>query len=258
MSRALLVWRSLVVASSLEALRRKDLYVVVILTLLLVAGGWMFGFFGIRGLEVFIRDVTFSAIGIFSTILTVLIAARQIPEEVQRKTIYPLLARPITRWQFLVGKWLAASTTSILGFLILVLAARLMLLAFGVPVAPILWQYVALKMVGIVWLCAVTVGLSVYMTTGANVTICLILAFGSGAFNRFTMLLRGSNGLTDAGVSALFGVLPHYDFFDMGAKVVYDWPLIPQSVIWLMAGYAFVSSLLWLGVGWLRFRKQVV
>ena len=95
--RTFKIANALIVASLLEALRRKDIYVVLILTVLMTAGAWMFGFFGVRGLEVFIRDVTFSAIGIFSTVLAVMLAARQIPEEVQRRTIYPLLARPISR-----------------------------------------------------------------------------------------------------------------------------------------------------------------
>jgi ABC-type transport system involved in multi-copper enzyme maturation permease subunit len=257
MMRTLGLWKALVVAGSLETIRRKDIYVVLVLTGLMVAGAWAFGFFGVSGLEVFIRDVTFTSIGLFSTILTVILAARQIPEEVQRRTIYPLMARPITRWQLLTGKWLAASLAAVCGFLLLAGTGCALLAAFGIGVGPILWQYVVLKSLGILWLSAMTVGLSVYLTQGANVVLCLILAFGSGAFTRLTLLVAAKAGPA-ALVDLLYGLLPHYDFFDLGRKVTYAWPPIPAWVISALAVYAVIGGLLWLFVGWLRFRKAAL
>ena len=246
------------VASLLEALRRKDIYVVLILTVLMTAGAWMFGFFGVRGLEVFIRDVTFSAIGIFSTVLTVMLAARQIPEEVQRRTIYPLLARPISRWQLLFGKWLAASAAGIFGFLLLAIIGWGLLLSFGIKLGPIFAQYLLLKSIGILWLSAMTVALSVYMTVGANITICFILAFGSSVFTRITLLMNADNSLSSFFWSVIYGALPHYDFFDMGGKVTYSWPPIPAWVILSLCGYALIGSFVWLSAGWMRLRRQVI
>jgi ABC-type transport system involved in multi-copper enzyme maturation permease subunit len=258
MTRTMQICKAFIVAGLLETLRRKDLYVVLILTVLMVAGAWMFGFFGVRGLEVFIRDVTLSAIGVFSTILTIMIAGRQVPEEIARKTIYPLMARPITRWQILLGKWLTASITSILCFLVLAALGRALLMAFGIPVGPIFYQYLLLKQVGLLWLSAMTVALSVYMTPAANITICLILAFGSGIFTRFTLLWHGETGATGASLNFLYGLLPHYDFFDLGAKVTYAWPPIGAVIVLSLAAYGILGSFLWLGVGWLRFRKAVL
>jgi len=258
MSQSARVWRALVAASVLESARRKDIYVVVVLTLVMVAGAWAFGFFGVHGLEVFIRDVSFAAIGIFSTVLTVMIAARQIPEDIQRRTIYLLLARPITRWQLMVGKWLGASLTAILAFLLLVFVARVLLMAFGIPISPIFYQYILLKMLGLIWLSALTVGLSVFTTPAATITICLILAFGSGLFDRLTLLLHGNAALSGVGLNLLTGLMPHYDLFDLGAKVTYEWPPVPTWVLGAMAAYCVVSSMIWLSIGWLRFRKQAI
>ena len=138
------VCRALLVAGLLETIRRRDVYVVLVLTALMVTGAYSFTFFGVSGLEIFVKDMAFTAVGLFSTILAVTIAARQVPEELQRRTIYPLLARPVNRWQLLLGKWLSAWATSSLCFLLLCATALVLLLVLQLPVGAILWQYVLL------------------------------------------------------------------------------------------------------------------
>ena len=250
--------RALAIAGMLETFRRKDVYVVLVLMGLMIAGAAAFGFFGVRGLEVFMRDVAFTVISLFATLLAVIVAARQIPEEVQRRTIYPLMARPISRWQLLLGKWVAASLAAVLAFVLLAALARILLACFGVPVATIFWQYVLLKCIGLVWLCALTVALSVLMTHGATVVLSLILAIGSGAFTRSMLLYHSETGAWSGLFNVLYGLLPHYDFFDLGRKVTYGWDPVPGWVLGYLAGYALLASLVWLGVGWLRFRRAAL
>jgi ABC-type transport system involved in multi-copper enzyme maturation permease subunit len=225
MTRTLQITRALMTAGLLETLRRKDLYVVLILTLLLTLGASAFRAFGVQGLEIFVKDVALTAIGVMTTILTVLIAARQIPEEMQRRTIYPLMARPITRGQLLLGKWATATMTASLCFVSLALTTLGLLLTLGVGVKPIFVQYVILKLLGIGWLCAMVLALSLYMTPAANVTLSLILAFGSGLFGRLLLMAHWEHDLSALWLNLLYGVLPHYDYFDMSKKVVFDWDL---------------------------------
>jgi len=245
-------------AGLLETVRRKDLYVVLILTVLLTLGASAFRVFGVQGLEIFVKDVAFTAIGVMTTVLTVLIAARQIPEEMQRRTIYPLMARPITRGQLLLGKWATAFCTAGLCFAILALVTLGLLASLGIPLKPIFIQYVLLKLMGIGWLCAMVITLSLYLTPAANVTLSLILAFGSGVFNRLLLMAHWEHDLSAIWLNLLYGVLPHYDYFDMSKKVVFDWDLAPWWVLGAMGGYAVISGAAWLLIGWLRFRRQTI
>ncbi|MFN3689798.1 MAG: ABC transporter permease [Fimbriimonadales bacterium] len=258
MRRTLHITQALMKAGLLETIRRKDLYVVAILTVLLVLGASAFRVFGVQGLEIFVKDVAFTAIGVMTTILTVLIAARQIPEEMQRRTIYPLMARPITRGQLLFGKWATAFCTAGLCFITLALVTLGLLASLGIPVKPIFIQYVLLKLLGIGWLCAMVIALSLYFTPAANVTLSLILAFGSGVFNRLLLMAHWEHDLSALWLNLLYGILPHYDYFDMSKKVVFDWDLAPWWVLGVMGGYALLSGATWLLIGWLRFRKQTI
>ncbi len=257
-TRTVQITKALITAGTLETLRRKDIYVVLILAVLMVLGASTFRFFGVRGLEIFIKDIAFTALGVLTTILTVMIAGRQLPEEMSRRTIYPLLARPITRGQLLFGKWATAFATAGLSFVILAFTMVLVLAGLGILLKPIFVQYLLLKLLGIGWLCAMVVALSVYLTPSANITLSLILAFGSGLFNRLLLMAHWESGLDALWLNLLYGILPHYDFFDMGKKVVYDWAMVPWWVVGAMALYAFVSGAIWLLIGWLKFRKQVI
>ncbi|MCX7924334.1 MAG: hypothetical protein N2554_00820, partial [Fimbriimonadales bacterium] len=133
-----------------------------------------------------------------------------------------------------------------------------LLASLGVGVKPIFVQYVLLKLLGIGWLCAMVIALSLYLPPAANVTLSLILAFGSGVFNRLLLMAHWEHDLSALWLNLLYGVLPHYDYFDMSKKVVFDWGLAPWWVLGAMAGYAVISGAAWLLIGWLRFRKQTI
>ncbi|MDW8107791.1 MAG: ABC transporter permease [Armatimonadota bacterium] len=258
MTRTWQVARALMIAGLLETVRRKEVYVLLILSALLTGGAAAFRVFGVQGLEIFVKDVAFAAVGIMTTILTVFIAARQIPDELQRRTIYPLMARPITRGQLLIGKWATATLTAAVAFLTLTLANALLLASLGITLKPIFVQYVLLKLLGIGWLCALVIALSVYLTPPATITLSLILAFGSGAFGRLLLMAHWEHDLSVLWLNLLYGILPHYDYFDMSKKVVFDWDLAPWGVLGAMTGYAILSGAAWLFIGWLRFRKQTL
>ena len=258
MTRTVQVCKALLVAGVLETIRRRDLYVVLILMVFMVLGAYSFSFFGVSGLQVFVKDMAFTCVGLFSTIVGVIIAARQVPEEIQRRTIYPLLARPISRWQLLVGKLVSAWLTSCLCFLVLTGIATLLLLLMRVPLTAIFFQYVFLKCCSFLWLCGFTIFLSIYMSQGAAITIGILLAMGSGAFTRAYLLFANVPTPLKPLLMIVYGLFPNYTLFDLTKKLVYDWPPIPFRDLAFLLVYGAVSGLFWLRMGWLRFRHQAV
>jgi ABC-type transport system involved in multi-copper enzyme maturation permease subunit len=253
------VCRALIRAGFLETLRRRELYVLGVLTALLVFGAYSFAFFGVTGLDIFVKDMAFTAVGLFSTILGVAIATRQIPEELSRRTIYPLLARPITRGQLLLGKFLTAWCMSLLCFGIMTAIAVAVLLVLRLPLKPIFFQYLYLKGLGLFWLCAFCTCLSVSLSPSAAFTLGLLLTIGSGAFTRTLLLTFGSGSAAlNWLIATLYGFLPHYALFDTTSKLVYGWNPIPIGVVLALTVYSLASGAFWLWLAWLRFRRQAL
>lgn len=255
----LTIWGALAFAACLESLRRKDLWVSVILATLMIMAASLVGKFGVTGLEMFLKDVTLTVINLLSVILAVLFAARQLPEEVSRRTVYPLLARPITRFDLIFGKYLGALALSTFALLLFSLIGWGALLCFGMKVGAIFGQYLLLRFLSLWLICALTMALSVFLTPQATVTMALLLAVGSSTFATAVKLLHGTAGVVGQKLlAAIYFLVPQLDLFDLSKKVSYGWkPVLGTTVLFLML-YALVHSAVFLAIGTLRFRRQAL
>jgi ABC-type transport system involved in multi-copper enzyme maturation permease subunit len=251
------IWKALARGVVLESIRRKDMWVLAILGVLIVLAAGALGLVGISGLEIFIKDLSVTVLGAFSTILAVLTSARVYPEEVKNRTLYPLLARPVTRADLLIGKFLGAVVVSWAGFLILAGLVSIVLLGFHIPLGVIAFQYCLVKCLGIAVICSVGLTLSTVMTPAAASTTTFILAFGSPMLSRaFVLTAEGSPGLKPL-CRVLEDLLPQVHLFDLGARLVYiDWSPVSAAVVAGLTAYALVYSSSLLFGGWLALRKR--
>src|SRR5947207_143783 len=89
-----------------ELYRRKDFYVLFVLTALIsVLMGGM-NFFNTPHIARYLREICLALIWVSSLVIAIGTAARQLPAERESRTIFPLLAKPVTRAQVIVGKFL--------------------------------------------------------------------------------------------------------------------------------------------------------
>lgn len=256
---SLLAIRVLARGVVLDALRRKDLWVIAIVGVLILSGSSALGIFGVDGLEVFIKDLAVTVVGLFSTIAAVLTACRVLPDEIRNRTLYPLLARPISRMDLLVGKFAGAVVVSWIGFLLLAALTGIAIFFLRVSFEPVMLQYLLAKMMGLAVICAIGLGLSTCMTPNAAATLTFLLAFGSPMFARaLQMAYQSQPGL--GGVFQLINaILPQVHLFDMGGRAVYlHWSPVPAWVLLGLAAYMAVYTAAVLGLSWLRFRRQAL
>jgi ABC-type transport system involved in multi-copper enzyme maturation permease subunit len=259
LKRKLVIWGALAHASILEAIRRKDIYVALILSAIMMLAAATIGTFGVNGLEMFLKDVALTVISLLSLVLAVLFAARQIPEEVSRRTVYPLLARPIGRGDLLFGKFLGAFTLSVIALLLFAAIGAGALAWYGLSLGAIFWQFLLLRIFALGLICAMTMALSLVMTPGATVTMSLLLAAGSATFSNAVLLLYGASGTGQQQLlKASYYIFPHLDLFDLKGKVSYGWKPIGGQWITLLFVYAALYVALFLSLGLWRFRRQAL
>jgi ABC-type transport system involved in multi-copper enzyme maturation permease subunit len=254
------VWKALARGVLLESLRRKDLWVVAILGFLIMCSAGALGFFGIDGLEVFAKDLAVTVLGLFSTIVAVLTASRLLPDEIRNRTLYPLLSRPISRFDLLMGKLLGAVIVTWIAFLLLAALTAVALASFGVKFEMLMLQYLIAKMMGLVVLCTVSLALSAFMTPAAAATMSFVLAFGSSMMVRaFVMAYETSSAPVQWAYKALNALLPQYSLFDLGGRASnIGWSLVPLWVFIALFVYMLAYSGGMLTLSWLKFRRQAV
>src|SRR5882724_7545249 len=94
-----------------ELYRRKDFYVLFVMTALLTVVMGSVNFFHDDKIARYLKEICLLLIWISALVIAIGTTARQIPAERENRTIFPLLAKPVSRAQVILGKfagcWLA-------------------------------------------------------------------------------------------------------------------------------------------------------
>ena len=105
-----------------EAVRDRVLYNLVFFALLMMAAAIFVGGISIGIEELVIKSLGLSAISVIGLLIAVFIGVGLVYKEMDKRTLYALLAKPVRRWEFLLGKF---------GGLVLTLAVNTLAMAAG-------------------------------------------------------------------------------------------------------------------------------
>jgi len=241
-----------------ELVRRKDFYVLFVLTAALTLLMGSITFFNEGDIVRFVKETCLLLIWIATLVIAVTTAARQIPAEKESRTIFPLLAKPISRTEVLLGKflgcWLAVGITLIVFYLFfaVISAAREHQLPL-VNYLQALWLH--WMMLGVV--VAMALLGSLLLTPSANVSIVILGVLGiwtvAEFLNRFAAKMGGVAGWL---TYALYFVIPHLELFDVRDRIIHDWDPVPWSGMGLATLYAVGYMALLLTAAAVLFRRK--
>lgn len=242
----------------LELLRRKDFYVLLCLLAALCVTLLSLDIFGLGGVVAFIKDLGLLAIWILAWVLTLNLSVRQLPREETQGTIFPLLAKPITRLELIVGKWLgcwsAAGFATLCFYLLLAGVAAL----HGGPFSALtLLQGYLLHLGAIAILAALGLLLSTRLNADAAATLAylasgacyLVIPHIPATFNLLTGLKRDL-------LLALYFAAPHLELFDLRRRLVHGWDPLPAPTLLLVLLYGALITVLLLVFAWLAYRHK--
>ena len=121
-----------------EAIRDRILYLLLIFALLLIAVSRLLSLLTVGNEEKIIKDVGLSAISVFGVLISVFVGVSLVFKEIEKRTIYTLLASPVRRWQFLAGKYTGLLAVLALNVSLMSLALMLILWIRGEPALALL------------------------------------------------------------------------------------------------------------------------
>jgi ABC-2 type transport system permease protein len=84
--------------------RQRVFYVLLIFALVLIGSSVVLARFSFQQEFQILKDVSLGAISIFSSLLAIVTTARLIPQEIEDRTVYTILAKPVPRFEYLLGK----------------------------------------------------------------------------------------------------------------------------------------------------------
>lgn len=243
-----------------ELYRRKDFYVLFIMTVVITLLMASVNFFNDDRIARFLKEICLMLIWLSSIVIAVTTMARQVPSEKENRTIFPLLAKPISRSQVLIGKfagcWLACGIALVVFYVFfgLVSASREHSLSFA-GYAQALWLH--WQMLGVV--VALTLFGSVVLSAAANVTIMFIVVVGILSMGKYLHLVASRMTEPSATiVSVLYFSIPHLEFFDMQNRIVHNWPIVAWGDVLLATLYGWGYAAFLILAACIVFRRKAL
>jgi ABC-type transport system involved in multi-copper enzyme maturation permease subunit len=245
-----------------ELYRRKDFYVLFILTVLICLVMASVNVFNDKHIVRYLKELCLLLIWISSLVIAITTTARQIPAEREQRTLLPLLAKPLTRTQLVFGKFLGCWLAC--GLVLICFYAFFGALASSRDHAwPLLNYFQAVflhwMMLGVVVAMALF-GSLVSSAPSSNSTICLVIVATILTVGRYlnAVALAQPEPLRSI-VYVFYFVIPHLEIpFEMRNLIVHDWPLIGWNFIALDTLYLLAYAAAFLIAACLIFRRKPV
>ncbi len=224
-----------------EAVRDRVLYNLVFFALLMMGAAILVGQISIGIERLVIINLGLSAISIFGVVMAVFIGVGLVSKEIEKRTLYSLLSKPVGRSQFLAGKYggllltLAVNTC----FMTLGLAAALYYvghpyvrsdLAILAAVYFILLELALITALALFFSCFSSPMLSTLFTLGIFVT-----GIFAGDIREFGALTH--NPALQAATRAIYYLVPNFHNFNAIAAVAHG-EGVPFSMVWHNTLYA--------------------
>lgn len=94
-----------------EAIRDKVLFVILLFAFLMMVSGVLLRSLSLNQDSKIVMDLGLSSISLFGLIITVFVGTNLLSKEIDKKTIYLLLSKPLNRADFILGKFMGLSLT---------------------------------------------------------------------------------------------------------------------------------------------------
>ena len=244
-----------------ELYRRKDFYVLFVLTALLTVAAGAVNFFHDDKIIRIVKDACLLLIWISSLVIAIVTTARQIPAEREARTIFPLLAKPVSRGQVVAGKflgcWLATGVALVVFyfFFAIITGSHEHIWPVAVYFQAAWMQWCMLAIV----IAMVLLGSIYFAAPSSTTTISFVVVAGIlGLGTHLNTIALSQPQPVQSMLAALYFILPHLEWYDLRDFVVYDQKLVPWLALLKATFYAAVWTGIFLLLAWAGFRRKTL
>lgn len=223
-----------------EALRRKLQVNLLLFALLLLAVSAVVSSLTLGEAHRIASDLGLTAMEAMGSLIAVFLGAGAVAGDVERRVLYPIVAKPIARAEYLLGRYLGLVATLLLNLAVMAATLAAVLVFEDGSLRPLdLALLAAVATIGVQFLvvAAIAVLFSSITTTTLAAIFGLALTFAGRLSNDLRTLWTGEG----AGIGrALWYLLPNLSALSLNESVVYRTP--PPAEAWLAVPYALLYA----------------
>ena len=239
-----------------EAIRDRILYLLLFFSLVSLLFSRLLALLTVGDRIKIITDVGLASISLFGTLMAILMGTGLVFKEIDKKTIYTLLSKPIHRHQFLLGKYFGLVLTL---FVMLVFMALIFFVIFFLHTLKIEWSMLLAIIYIFLELCLIT-AVALFFSCFSTPILSSIfsLAFyliGHLSWGLELLIKKMAPGTGKVTAQILYTFLPDLENLNFKTEIVHHLPIPPQVLLFsTFYGIFYTAFVLFLAI--LVFRKR--
>ena len=239
-----------------EAIRRRILVIFLLFAIISIVGSQVFKTFSPGEADKFVVDLGLNSIKWFSMLIAILLGAVMIPQEIERKTLHTVLAKPVGRGQFVLGKFFGTC-------LAVLFNAALMGVAFAVvyviqqqgkDLDPALLLQFVLTCAELVLFISIIIFLSTFASTVfvLVVSFCVIVL---GSTSSFLGKIPAESWISQVVFITIGALAPNFEVFDL-SRAILTHASVPPDLIYYPLTYAAMYTSIMLLLSFVVFNER--
>ncbi len=269
------------VATFHEAWRRRFLNAILVFAVLIIGSSWTLTYLQPGAELKLLIDIGLGSIRFFGMLIAVFLGVRLISDEIEKRTIHTILTKPVTRAQFLLGKFFGSLAT-VLSNMALMGIAFYVVFAYkgskfmvqgaaqgsesaspGISTDFIygnIAKAIGLSFVEMTVLTAVSVMASTLFSWIMAAIFSFFVYFVGQAADFFKSLANPARGTGFGGqivFNAIYGIIPHFEVFDMREAIIKG-TYVGWDTLGMHVGLGLVYAILIMLVAFLAFMNREV
>ncbi len=239
-----------------EAKRDRILYLLFFFAALGIAASRVLAVLTVGDRVKIIKDIGLASISLFGVLMAILIGTGLVYKEIDKKTIYTLLAKPLHRAEFILGKFLGLVLTLFVMTAAMTLIFLAIVYAHTLKIEGGLLVAVAYIFLELVLITAVAILFSSFSTPILSSLFALAFTIiGHLSWGLELIIKKMEAGAGKVLVQGLYMILPDLENFNFKTEVVHGLP-IPPGIYLSSFLYGVCYTAFILGLAVLIFRRR--
>jgi ABC-type transport system involved in multi-copper enzyme maturation permease subunit len=229
-----------------EAVRDRVLYNLIAFALLMSGAAVLIGQISIEIERLVVINLGLTAVSLFGIVIAIFIGIGLVSKEIDRRTLYTILSRPVRRWEFIAGKFLGLASTLIINTLCMAVGvfAALLYVSHHFQLSDA-WILVALYFIVLQFV--IITALTLLFSSFSSPLLSAVFAFSLFVIGSFAEDLRGfahlTTGLEHWLATGAAYLVPNFSALNIITSVAHGQPVSAQLILY-NSGYAVLYSVM--------------
>ena len=248
--------RAIAINTFREAIRDRILYLFVGFAVVLILSTKLFGMLTVGDETKIVKDIGLASMQFFSMLIAVMMSMLLVSREVETRTVFNILAKPVRRWQFLLGKYLGLVAIVAANLFFITVVLSVMVVVYERQFDPMLFFAAAMTLLEMLVLAAFAILFAVLTNPilGSLMTLAVFVV-GHMSADLWLLTRQLPGAMARHVIAVVYYLIPNLERFDFRTEVVHDLPIPMASVGWAFVyAFAFVAAVLFLAN--LKFRSK--